>query len=142
MINLRRQFEIILRDYGEEVEYIRLTNLPCPECKGKDPDLNNCKTCIGTGKKVKSEKVLTRSEAQSVPQSWPRMVEKEPIGDWQQPIYLFYFKHDFNPSLKDLVIKENRIYEIEFTDPLKGREGRIEYWRAGAQNKPSKDKLI
>ena len=137
---MRREFDRLIRDYGEYIKYIRKTDIPCFECH--DKDMNYCKHCYGTGKKVEVEDLKVRSEAQSVPQSWPRMIEEKPIGNWQQPVYIFYFKHDEPPKLTDLIIKDNRLYEIEFVDALKGRRGRVEYYRAGGQNKPTKEHLI
>lgn len=134
--------EYILSRYGQDVKYIRRTKIPCKECWGEEPDISYCKRCYGTGREIKIEDRLAYSEAASVPQTWPRMTEKKPIGDWQVPAYMFYFEYYVEPTEKDLIIVNNKLYQIHFSDPLEGREGRVEYYRAATERRPTMEHLL
>ncbi len=144
-IDLREEFDELLEKWGYDIDYHRLTPLPCPQCEGKNHE--SCSKCFATGKKLILEKKRTRRKTASVPETWPRMTHLRPIGNWQVPGYIYYMRYDSNPKTLDLIVEKTegsfkQILEINLVDPLRGVDGRIEYYRIAVSYKQTKAEFI
>lgn len=138
-IDLRVEYDDIIRDYGHEIRYARKTNIPCTE------DLDNhdlCKECLGTGFMLSYETQKVRRDTASIPETWPGSVSVKSMGDWQVPAYIYYMRYDSNPETNDLIIDMDKIYEVKFPDPLRGDGGRIEFYRVAVLYKLTKQQLL
>lgn len=138
-IDLRLEYDNIIRDYGHEIRYARKTKMPCPEIRDNH-DL--CKECLGTGFMIMYETHKVRRDTASIPETWPGSVSVKTMGDWQVPAYIYYMRYDSNPQTNDLLIDQDKIYEIKFPDPLFGDHGRIEYFRVAVLYKITKQQLV
>jgi len=146
-IDLRWEIDQLLDRNGYDIDYYRRTNVPCAECNDGSvneppyPQSETCKPCLGTGWKLTHERHRVRRDPASVPETWPRSVDIKPVGSWQAPAWLYFMKHDTNPRFLDLIVQENEILEINFADPQRRWDGRIEYYYVAVESKPTKIQL-
>ncbi len=141
-IDLRQEIDDLLVHNGYDIEYYRRTNLPCSVCKLEDeaqaPPTETCKDCLGTGQKLQKEIKRVRCDPASIPETWPRAIQRRPVGNWKAPAWLYFMKHDANPKSLDLIIDMGRILEINFVDGQRRWDGRIEYYYVATEAKPTK----
>jgi hypothetical protein len=138
-IDLRKEFDEILRSFGHKIIYARVTDMPCTE---PIENHDRCKKCLGTGRVLEYEGKVVRKVAASIPESWPRATNLKAIGNWQIPAYMYYMRYDTNPQSMDLIIDGDQILGVSFVDPLKGNGGRTEYYRVAVEYKITKQQLI
>ena len=138
-IDLRAETDKILEEFGSNVVYARRTEMPCTENLDNH---DNCKKCLGPGRVLKFEVRRIRRTAASIPESWPGSNNLKVIGNWQVPAYMYYMRYDSNPQIMDLIIDGTQIMEVEFVDPLRGDNGRTEYYRVACEYKITKQQLI
>ncbi len=143
-IDLRWEINELLTRNGYDIDYYRRTKVPCAECHeaGVDeppyPKTEKCTPCLGTGWKLIHEQHRVRRDPASIPETWPRADRTQPVGSWQAPAWLYYMKHDSNPRALDLIVHEGQILEINFADPQRRWDGRIEYYYVATEAKPTK----
>jgi hypothetical protein len=151
--DLREKFDKLLNDYGNYIIYVRTNkNLHC-KCWNPQQESSNpkCPICFGTGFVVKVEIRKARSRSASTPVSYPNLMQHEEPAITDDPGYFFYMRWDSNPKTEDIIIDVSwnngiptftNAYEINFPEPLRGKGGRIEYWRLACRAKSSREVYI
>lgn len=152
-INLRGEFENLLKEFGIKVLYIRRSHLIKCECYDelyKTGDVN-CKHCLGTGRVISAKLVNTiRRNSQAE-------YDQLKVGYQISKDTIFYFSNRFEPKNGDyiLIVKYNsngivkdihEVYEILYSNETRGDNGRIEFYNAKVVFRDDKkhlfDKLI
>ena len=139
-VDLRQEFDDLIRDYGHAIKYYRRLSVPCIVCNGENT--GTCKVCYATGRKLALETHRVRRDIASIPEGWPRAIQTKPVGTWHVPAYLYFMRWDSNPRVLDLIVDNDAILEINLIEPLQGDKGRIEYYYVAAQQLPTKLSLL
>lgn len=155
MVDLRKEFKKIIDENGSY--YLLVRNNKKQPCKCIDTLYNTpndkCPICLGTGYINKVEKIKGRVVTASIPETLPRaMVNAEP-GELIVPSKQFYLSYNIMPKKKDLLVickwaglkpifnEFSEIYEINYSDLLRGENGRVEYIIAHCKGDPINAKL-
>ena len=140
MIDLRQEFEDILENYGHYILLVR-QNKKVPLPKSYD-------TNLGLNYGYTIERHLCRSMTAGIPQTLPRMPVGSMPGEIVVSSKMFYLKYDVKPQKDDLVIEcawdgekpvideYTAIYKLNYPEPFRGDQGRIEYFRAACEQDP------
>lgn len=137
---MREEFDNILEDYGHYILLVR-QNKKVELPKSYDASL-------GLGCAYTIEKHLCRSMTASIPETLPRMQQGRNAGEMAISSKMFYLRYDVRPSKGDLIVEPSwiddqpvideytAIYEINYPEPFRGDNGRIEYFRAACELNP------
>ena len=144
-MNIQKSFDAIIEKYGHDVIYIRRdTQFQCDcylERNGEAED--NCKKCFGLGNPVTLEKIRVRYKTETPAETKLQLHSNE--GTVVPVEYEYFVKKEDAPKNGDL------IYEVEFDEagkavqvleksfislarPLRGTNGRIEFYQVYARN--------
>jgi hypothetical protein len=150
MVDLRREMDMILNEYGNYALLIRNdkgTSCKCIDEISLAPN-DKCPICLGTGYIHSAERHRIRSRATSSTNTLPNIVNAADIGDIGIAMRQFYMDYTSRPKRKDLLVmcewngmkpifdEYTEIYEINNSEPLRGDGGRIEYFQIVAQSNP------
>lgn len=157
-INLRDEFHEIMQNYGHYILIQRTgRSIRCSCWSEKYQEAEpECSLCGGTGWLSRIERHLTRKESASQIISKPNLRQQNPTGKTWIDTHHFYFYHNVHPQVGDYIYEVgwsghkpthlSRMYMINDIDPLRGDNGRIEYWTASAKaetiNVDLKEQLI
>jgi len=132
MVNLCDEFVNFLVQNGYNVTYIRRDErVRCRCADGGEPSLT-CPECLGTGFKVQRERHLTRRVSASVPESLVGILRSEEVG-WVHPnAWIYYFKNDVVPKVKDLII-DDKVYIITHVEAKRQEKGQVSYYKVVAR---------
>ena len=158
-IDLRLYFDTIMDNFGNQVLLQRNNqNMHCvcwnqveQDSLENRNDTNTCVFCQGEGKVNVIEKVWCRKMTFSGGDE--RGVVRTDLGNWQNNVYKFWFYYDTNPNVHDVIyectFKKNGEpqyllgkYRIINTEPMRGDDGRIEYWRTIVEYTPINKEII
>lgn len=128
-MNLRAEFDSILKQYGTNVYLNRCLN----------PFGCNEKPRWNTADEIKLEKHTVRSMNPTTSDGLVNIAQEQPEGVTHASEMIFWFKHDVNPGVMDRIYdkipgfpNDQVLYEIDYVDPKLGINGRIEFWAIGA----------
>jgi hypothetical protein len=156
MVDLRREFKNLIENYGSYyliVKANRQRECKCVDQLYKTPK-KECPICLGTGFINAVEKIKGRDTMSSMPVSLPRIGEMAEPGVISIPARDFYLEYTARPEAQDLLIicewnglrpifdEYTEIHRIGYVQPLRGDNGRIEYFLASAEGQLIKEKAI
>ena len=142
MIDLRKETELILGDFGHPILLQRSSRKIRCSCWNElyqEAD-SKCVLCNGIGWLVRIEKHLARRQDASVAVTRPNRVQDTLVGDVMTGANMFFVQHHVHPAVQDIIYeigwdaKNNPIniisvHEINSVEPERGQRGRIEYYR-------------
>jgi hypothetical protein len=155
MVNLRDEMDKILDDYGNDVLLIRSdknTSCKCIDRISLAPN-DKCPICLGTGYIHSAERIRVRTRATSSADTLPKVVSATQIGDVGVSMRQFYADYTVRPKKQDLLVmcewdgakpvfdEYTEIYTINNSEPLRGDNGRIEYFQLMGQSNPVNMKI-
>jgi len=154
MVNLRKEFEELLKEFGDWALLVKIDSknrCKCVESLSMSPD-PSCKRCLGSGYITKAEKINARSRQSSSQDVLPKTLSNRSVGEIAVGIREFYVDFNVRIKQKDLLVfcewdgevplfnEYTLMYEVLNVDPLRAdREGgvaRLEYLRATTQSNP------
>jgi hypothetical protein len=140
-MDLRAEFQSILRDYGHPVLLLRKDETK--RCKCWNDTYGNaskeCPICLGLGYLFSLEKHVVRTVIQSIPETLPRINKSIAPAEISIASRIFFTTHDVVAKPGDLVIDVSwngnkavinpytKVYEIGYVEPERGSHGRIEF---------------
>lgn len=150
IIDFRKEFEYLNKEYGIDMLYIRSNKrikCRCYNPRTKDGDVN-CKICGGTGRVSSVEKI------KGIYQNYDEtgFVRNTKIGDSTSNTVIFYFDINTVPTVNDRIllvafersisipipINISKSMVIISVDPIRGESGRIEVYKCFAKYAPEK----
>lgn len=149
-MDLRNEFEQILRQYGYPVLVVRQNKklrCSCWNEKTQEAD-RECPVCFGLGFTPIVEKHTAREEATSPPQTFPFLAQGSQIGQMSVPGKMYYFKWTAELAPQDLIIDVDwteqgkpiytgrGIYEISEVDAERFNRGEIIYYNVYCKDQP------
>lgn len=146
MINVRKRISDLFDQYSHNVVYIRRDDRFKCECfverSGEPSPI--CSKCFGTGNVVHIEKMRTRRQISSVPETLIGVNQLQQTGRIAPKAYVYYLEHDMKPQANDLIleviwdvndvpryIKEKHL--ISAVEPKFGYKGRTEFYQVYAR---------
>ena len=141
-LDLRKQVETLRKNTSFRWVALRTADLSkkCSSCLNKDQyEVGLCKRCFNTGHAFVDKLVSAHSSL-----SIPGVDFSGPIGQANTKIQYFYIEHNQRPKNTDFILELDinektgvprqpfriiRAYKINDTNPLKGIDGRTEFWR-------------
>lgn len=155
MVDLRVEMDYMLENYGSDFLLIRNDKrYPCTCITQISASSNDrCPLCLGTGYWHSAEKIRGRTKATSSADTLPKSVNYTQIGDVGVSLRHFYTNYLVRPKGKDLIVvcewngkipvfdEYTEIYEVNYAEPMRGDNGRIEYFKAVAKSDPVNMKL-
>lgn len=146
MINVRKRLAQFFDQYSHEIVYVRRDVRFRCECyieRSGEPS-PDCGKCFGTGNVVQIEKVRTRRNISSVPETLIGVNQLSAAGRMSPKAYVYYLEHDIKPQTNDLIleviwdvngvpryIKEKHL--ISAVEPKFGYKGRTEFYQVYAR---------
>lgn len=140
-MDIRKDLSNFLEKYGHYVIYIRRDMRYRCECyseRNGGQAYFDCPKCFGTGYIVTIEKIKTRRNISSVPESLVRSRKSYEPGQVAAKAYVYYMEHHVKPKEGDLILEVEwkngvpmQILEknmISVADPKQGIEGRVEFY--------------
>lgn len=133
-IDLRKETETLLKDYGVDILYVRASKYAKCKCydelfKSGNP---KCRLCLGTGKLTVLEKATVFYNNNSY------YTKQSGVGKYNAMIGEFIFKYDSDVTFNDLILivgcKNNiiidvkQVYKVNNVNPVRGNNGRVEYY--------------
>ncbi|MBR2246176.1 MAG: hypothetical protein IJ880_03990 [Bacilli bacterium] len=150
-MDIRRDISEILKKYGHEAIYIRRNKkfrCDCYSERSGGQSYDNCPKCFGTGYAVTIEKIRTRRQISSVPESLVRARKQYEHGYVAANAYVYYLEQQANPKDGDLILEVdwrngvpvsvNEKNIISVGDPLRGSGGRIEFYKVYSRFEPTR----
>jgi hypothetical protein len=153
MVDMRREFDSLTKEYGSNMMLVRL-NKKRP-CKCLDSlygsARSECPICLGTGYTNKVEKVLGRHSTSAASAKSP---DATPAGDILDASNQFYLRYDVRPEIGDVMVvcewdgdvpvfdEYAEVYKLNYVEPIRGDGGRIEYFIGYAAYQPTQMKAI
>ena len=149
-IDLRKEVEMLIEEYGVEMLYIRNNRklkCRCYNNRTKDGD-TNCKICGGSG----FVSILERVKGIYQNYDETGFVRETEVGDVTSNTVIFYFNEKTVPVVGDRIllvaydrttsipvpININKSMSIISVDPIRGDRGRIESYKCFAKYAPEK----
>jgi len=151
MIDLRKEFRLILDEYGHYVLLARTNrNAHCSNCWNsttREPD-SSCPACGGTGYAYRLERHKTRQDMKAPIADQRRgALQQLPVGLSESELNVFYFMHNVRPVAGDYILlvgwdagKPVNLYDVyEILDPQvrRGDGGRVEFYTVTACSRPA-----
>lgn len=142
MIDLRKEFDEILEEFGYDVLLQRTNRRIHCKCWNRtsgegDPE---CPVCNGTGWVIRIERIRVRREDASQVVTRPSRVQSSPIGKAWTSSAVYYMRYSVAPQVGDIIYEvkwsQNQpvqlvaAYEINDINALIGDGGRVEYYAA------------
>lgn len=149
-MDLRLEFETILRDYGHPVLLIRQNKtVRCTDYNEMYQSSDKqCPICLGLGYLFSIEKHICRSQVAAIPETLPRMKTSITAGELAIDSKMFFLKYDVRPSKDDLIVEcswdgakpiideYSALYEINYPQPYRGAGGEVIYFRTACKSDP------
>lgn len=149
-MDLRYEFEEILKEYGYSVLVIRQNKKLRCSCwveKRQEAD-RECPICFGLGYNPVVEKHTTRDSDTGVPQTLPLVDVAGKFGGMAVPGRQYYFRHNVQFVPGDLIVDVDwteqgkpiytgrGIYEISHMDPERFQRGELVFNKAYCKDQP------
>lgn len=142
VLDLRKEMEDILREYGHWVMLLRSSRKIRCKCwneRAQEAD-SRCTDCLGSGWLTRAERHLARRDNASQIVTLPSVTAvEEPGRIWTQSSN-FFFRHDVHPQVGDLIMEVGwrgskptniyAVYLIQHSEANRGQGGRIEFYEA------------
>lgn len=105
-MRMRTEFNQMLLRYGHPVLYCRLDQRVRCTCApmGQDPK-PDCQRCLGTGYKIRLEKLLAITRSATVPETQPGLLRFEDPGIVHPDAYLYYLASNVRPHERDVIFE-------------------------------------
>lgn len=137
-IDLREEFDQLLKDYGHDVILIRVSKVTCTCADTHGEQVSDkCPKCLGIGRVIRPYRVKMIDESASQVVSLPNTTKFTIIGDIYSNAKAFYFRYNIQPKAGDYIYEVSWIgdriatlhgvYKIEYAEPFRMDNGRIEY---------------
>lgn len=127
-INMKRDFESIIRKYGHDIYLQRVNN---PQTGNETPDYAD-----------KLEKWTVYSMFPGGSMRAGRTTDEADEGHRTDVDMIFYFQAEANPTTGDRIYEEidrfpdhQALYVIEFAIPMRGTNGALIFWECGSMRK-------
>lgn len=149
-MDLRYEFEQILKDYGYPVLLVRQNKklrCSCWDEKTQTAD-RECPVCFGLGFVPIVEKHTAREEAITPAQSFPFIGQGSKLGEITVPGKQYYFKWNAQVMTGDLIVDVDwtdqgkpyytgrGVYEVSQVDPERFERGQIIYYNVYCKDQP------
>lgn len=142
MINVRKELAALFDQYAHNIVYIRRDERFHCECyveRSGEPS-PSCPKCFGTGYAVQIEKIRTRRNISSIPETLVGLNGLSQAGRFSPTAYVYYLEHTVKPMVSDMIleviwdtngvpryIKEKHL--ISAVEPKFGFKGRTEFYQ-------------
>ena len=140
----------MIQQYGHPILLIKQNRTVKCHCYNELYRSSNtkCPDCFGLGYLYEINKQLCRSQTAAIPETLPRTLGKQEIGIVAIPTRVFYLTHTALPQTGDYVVEcawegekpvideYTSAYEINYPDPQRGDNGRIEFFRVACARDP------
>lgn len=141
MRDLRQDLKNLFDRYSHNIVYIRRnTRHRCRCYSERSGDVRgDCSRCFGTGYEVTVEKQRTRRQLSSVPETLTNLNREYGAGRVTPKAYVYYLEHFVKPVKNDLILEVrwkdgipisiDEKYLISVSDPMRGYNGRVEFYQ-------------
>jgi hypothetical protein len=145
MIDLRKEFDEILEEYGHDVLLQRTDRRVHCKCwnRGTSEADPECLICNGTGWVTRIERIRVRREDASQVITRPNRAQGSPLGKVWASSAVYYMRYSVVPQVGDFIyevrwrhnqpVKILSAYEINDINALRGDRGRVEYYAGYAR---------
>ncbi len=148
-MDMRIEFSNLLSKYGSNVLLVR--NHVKQQCTCWDITYGpkkTCPVCNGSGYLYAAFKVLAREQVVTGKGTLGHIITDSDLGDVLVPSKVFYLDYTTEPEIQDMIIecawhngapsidKYTSIYTINYVEPKRGDNGRIEYFRVSCEFDP------
>lgn len=153
-IDLRNEFDLLQNELSYDILYNRATKFLRCQCYDKlyHSGDSKCPICHGSGFVTTLERMKIIEYTPS-PGSAGNRTEMLPFGEFNQQQKMFYLTYKASPQEKDLIFITgwnrdktpsgvNSVYIIKAVDPVRGDNGRLEYYRVVASLVPDLRRMV
>lgn len=149
-MDLRKDFEGILRDLGHNILLVRQdAKLRCSCWNEKNQESSReCPVCFGLGVVPVIEKHTIRDTVLTVTESLARVNSDAPFGEMGVPSRIYYFNHNARVRTQDLIVEVEwspsgkpiyqggPVWEVGYVDELRFFDGEIVYKKVAVRDTP------
>lgn len=150
-MDIRAELQKVLTQYGYDAIYIRRNlqfHCTCYSERSGGQANPDCPKCFGTGYEVTIEKIRTRRDISSVPESLVRTRKNREFGYEAPKAYVYYIEHHVQPKEGDLILEVEWRNEmpvkildknvISVADSKHGLQGRVEFYEVYVRYEPTR----
>lgn len=149
-MNLRNEFENILKEYGHDCLLVRTEKklrCSCWNEKTQEAD-RECPVCFGIGWAPTVEKHTVRDSDTSVPETLALIGETASIGDIAVPGRFYYMRHNVRAQSGDLILQVDwsatgkpiynggMLLEVSHVDSMRFKHGEVVYKKVYCKDQP------